>query len=195
MQQLVARDGGFAGRDGGDGGGTDRGAVLGSGGAKEVAQPGGDLAVGRGGGGGVVSEPWHWDEGWWCCCGRAALGECTVWRRSPSAARFAICEPPLWWPPVLGMPSDAVVRKADKADSTRTVLRPIERTLREASGRDEACASLSVPCRGDTVWRCTGWPGQPGPGRGGAAWPAGSRVRAAPWDGITLLIISQHAHK
>ena len=47
MQPLVARDGGSAGRGGGGDGGTDRGAVLGSGGAKEVAQPGGDLAVGR----------------------------------------------------------------------------------------------------------------------------------------------------
>ena len=47
MQQLVARDGGSAGHVGGGDGGTDRGAVLGSGGAKEVAQPGGDLAVGR----------------------------------------------------------------------------------------------------------------------------------------------------
>jgi len=53
LQQLVARDGGSTGRVGGGWGGTDRGAVLGSGGAKEVAQPGGDLAVGRGARGGV----------------------------------------------------------------------------------------------------------------------------------------------
>ena len=42
IQQLVARDGGSAERGGGGGDGTDRGAVRGSGGAKEVAQPGGD---------------------------------------------------------------------------------------------------------------------------------------------------------
>jgi len=53
IQQLVARDGGSAERGGGGGDGTDRGAVRGSGGAKEAAQPGGDLAVGVGG------------EGWW----------------------------------------------------------------------------------------------------------------------------------
>jgi len=53
IQQLVARDGGSAERGGGGGDGTDRGAVRGSGGAKEAAQPGGDLAVGGGG------------EGWW----------------------------------------------------------------------------------------------------------------------------------
>eukprot|EP00618_Florenciella_parvula_P030882 CAMPEP_0119478720 /NCGR_PEP_ID=MMETSP1344-20130328/8327_1 /TAXON_ID=236787 /ORGANISM="Florenciella parvula, Strain CCMP2471" /LENGTH=52 /DNA_ID=CAMNT_0007512911 /DNA_START=488 /DNA_END=647 /DNA_ORIENTATION=- len=37
IQQLVARDGGSAERGGGGGGGTDRGAVRGSGGAKEAA--------------------------------------------------------------------------------------------------------------------------------------------------------------
>ena len=45
LQLVVARDGGSAGRVGGAGGGTDRGAVLGSGEAKEVAEPGGVLAV------------------------------------------------------------------------------------------------------------------------------------------------------
>ena len=53
IQQLVARDGGSAGCGGGGDGGADLGAVLGFGGAKEVAQPGGDLAVGgvkKGGG-------------------------------------------------------------------------------------------------------------------------------------------------
>ena len=53
IQQLVARDDGSAGCGGGGSGGTDLGAVRGSGGAKEVAQPGGDLAVG-----GV-------EKGWW----------------------------------------------------------------------------------------------------------------------------------
>ena len=47
LQLVVARDGGSAGRVGGVGGGTDRGAVLGVGQAKEEAEPGGDLAVGR----------------------------------------------------------------------------------------------------------------------------------------------------
>jgi hypothetical protein len=58
-QLLVARDGGSAGLGSGIGGGTNRGAVLESGGAKEVAGPDGDLAVGGGCGGGVMSEPWH----------------------------------------------------------------------------------------------------------------------------------------
>ena len=47
IQQLVARDGGSAGRGGGGGGGTDRGVVLGPGHAKEEDEPGGDLAVGK----------------------------------------------------------------------------------------------------------------------------------------------------
>ena len=52
LQLVVARDGGSAGRVGGAGGGTDRGAVLGSGQAKEVVVPCGFVGVGRGGGGG-----------------------------------------------------------------------------------------------------------------------------------------------
>ena len=44
LQLVVARDGGSAGRVGRGGGGTDRGAVLGVGKAKEEAEPGGDLA-------------------------------------------------------------------------------------------------------------------------------------------------------
>ena len=47
IQQLVARDGGSAGRGGGGGGVSDRGAVLGPGHAKAEAEPGGDLAVGK----------------------------------------------------------------------------------------------------------------------------------------------------
>ena len=49
LQQLVVRGGGYDGRGGGDGGGTNRGAVLGSARAQEVVLPGGSLAVGRGG--------------------------------------------------------------------------------------------------------------------------------------------------
>ena len=52
LQQLVVRGGGSDGRGGGGDGGTNRGAVLGSARPKEVVQPGGSLAVGRGGRGG-----------------------------------------------------------------------------------------------------------------------------------------------
>ena len=48
LQQLVVRGGGYDGRGGGGDGGTNRGAVRGSARAKEVVQPGGGLAVGRG---------------------------------------------------------------------------------------------------------------------------------------------------
>ena len=79
LQLLVARDGGSAGRDGGGGGGTNRGAVLGSGGAKEVAQPGGDLAVGgveKGGGG---ESGLHRGMGWWCCWNRLDSEPAAEW--------------------------------------------------------------------------------------------------------------------
>ena len=49
LQLVVARDGQSAGRVGGGGVATDLGTVLGSGNAKEVVEPGGDLAVGGGG--------------------------------------------------------------------------------------------------------------------------------------------------
>ena len=63
LQQLVARDGESAGHVGGDGGGSDHGAVLGSGHSKEEAEPGGDLAVGRGRKGGVLRELYRWGLG------------------------------------------------------------------------------------------------------------------------------------
>ena len=53
LQLVVARDGGSTGCVSGAEGGTGRGAVLGPGKAKEVAEPGGDLAVGEG------------RDGWW----------------------------------------------------------------------------------------------------------------------------------
>jgi hypothetical protein len=176
MQPLVARDGGSAGRGGGGDGGTDRGAVLGSGGAKEVAQPGGDLAVGRGGGGGVVSEPWHWDRGVWCGPEWLELEEVVCHAGAGILLEF---QPK----PQLG--SSTVVAScpwnADKSGRSEgrqgrqhayLVLRPIERALRVASGRGEAWTSMAASGRGSAGWRCTGWPGQR-PGRGG-----GGRCRA-----------------
>ena len=73
LQLVVARDGGSAGRVSGAGGGTDRGAVLGPGQAKEVAEPGGDLAVGRGVKEGGLRELYRWGLGCvvWITFGRA----------------------------------------------------------------------------------------------------------------------------
>ena len=59
MQQLVARDGGSAGRGGGVEGITNHGAVFGSGRAKEAVHLGLIWQPGGTGGGGVVSGPWH----------------------------------------------------------------------------------------------------------------------------------------
>ena len=60
LQQLVVRGGGSDGRGGESDGGTNRGAVLGSARPKEVVQPGGSLAVGRGGEGGEGRKVSRW---------------------------------------------------------------------------------------------------------------------------------------
>ena len=171
MQQLVARDGGSAGRGSGGGGDTDRGTVLGSGNAKEVAQPGGDLAVGGGGRGGGVREAYSWESGGQRCAQPCSMR--TVVRGGCDRHTIRILHGSATWmlstgtlvsmewrqKAAFGRPMGGLARVPGFASNRAA--------LCVASGRGVPRASLAAAARGGDGWWCTGPARQRPPSAGG----------------------------
>ena len=164
LQLVVVQDGVSAGHGDGFGGGTDLGAVSGSGSAKEGSEPGVFLAVGGRGKRGGMREVYRL---WFGCVVEMVLVQtCTtyshpymkeivqVWTILATRVMLSGGVLPWRWRRTSSFGRPAGLQHA------HLVLRPIERSLRAARGWGVACASSKSPGRKSVVGPCSGRLGQ-----------------------------------